>query len=106
VTGILFALLVYNFICVFSFSAVYSTIDFEKHFNLPENVKNNYSTRLYYAFAIQATVMAGEIYPTTDLGHTIVSLQILTAWLVTLVLIVPWISAATAGRHHRAMHRA
>ena len=100
VTSILLMLCLYNMVCVFGFSLWYSAIDFEKHFSIPEGVSNNYSTRLYYAFAVQATCMAGEIYPKTNMAHTIQSLQILTAWLVTLILVVPWITAAR--RQHRS----
>lgn len=94
VTGILLLLIVYNCVCIFGFSAVYSLMDFEKHFVLPEGVENNYSTRLYYSLAVQATCMAGEIYPKTTTAHTTQSIQIMSAWLTTLILVVPWISAA------------
>ena len=94
VTGILLLLLAYNAVCVFGFSAVYSLVDFDKHWALPEGVENNYSTRLYYSLAVQATCMAGEIYPKTTTARTVQSIQIMSAWLTTLILVVPWISAA------------
>ena len=96
VTSILMMLIAYNVVCVFGFSAWYSAIDFDKHYALPEGVPNSLSTRMYYALAVQATCMAGEIYPKTTLARTIQSLQITSAWLVTLVLVVPWITAAQA----------
>lgn len=98
VVSILLMLLTYNVVCVFGFGAWYSAIDFEKHYALPEGVENTFSTRLYYALAVQATCMAGEIYPKTTLARTIQSLQITSAWLVTLVLVVPWITAAKRQR--------
>ena len=91
VTGILLLLMAYNVVCVFVFAGVYTMVDFQKHFAIPDEVENNWSTRMYYSLAVQATCMAGEIYPKTTLAHTIQSLQIVSSWLVTLMLVVPWI---------------
>lgn len=93
VRNILIALLVYNLSCVLFFSMMYNVIGFDDHFELPESVAPTYANALYYSFAVQATCMAGEIYPKTPLGRGMLSFQILSAYLTTMVLIVPWIKA-------------
>ena len=98
VRNILITLLVYNFVCVFFFATVYTALGFDKHFDLPDNVSPNFANALYYSFATQATCMAGEITPKTAVGRGLLSFQILSAYLTTMVLIVPWIKAA----NHRA----
>jgi hypothetical protein len=95
VTRVLWLLLAYNFMCVFFFAAMYSAIDFNAHFVVPAGVRADASTRLYYAFATQSTQMAGEIYPKTALARGLVSFQILSAYVVTLALVVPWIHAVS-----------
>lgn len=95
VRNVLALLLLYNLASVFLFSMLYKVVGFEKHFNLPEGMSPSYANALYYSFATQATCMAGEIYPKTQTGRTILSLQILSAYLTTMVLIVPWIKAST-----------
>lgn len=97
IRNILFLLLMYNLTCVLVFSAVYYSVGFEKNFNLPEGTEPSYQNCLYYSFAVQATCMAGEIYPKTATGRAILSFQILSAFLVTMVLIVPWIKASRAA---------
>ena len=93
VRNILLALFVYNLTCTLFFSMMYSVVGFDKHFVMPEGTKPDYANALYYSFAVQATCMAGEIYPKTPLGRGILSFQILSAYLTTMVLIVPWIKA-------------
>lgn len=95
VRNVLMLLLVYNLISVFFFSFLYVGIGFGTHFQMPEGTKPTYANALYYSFAVQATCMAGEIYPKTPLGRGILSMQILSAYLTTMVLIVPWIKAST-----------
>lgn len=95
VRNILFLLVAYNLTSVLIFSGLYTAIGFEKNFNLPEGTEPTYANALYYSFAVQATCMAGEIYPKTALGRGILSMQILSAYLTTMVLIVPWIKAST-----------
>lgn len=90
---ILALLFAYNVVCVLTFSAIYYKVGFDKHFELPETVKPNYVNALYYSLAVQATCMAGEIYPKTALGRGILSFQITSAYLTSMVLIVPWIKA-------------
>lgn len=99
VRNILLALITYNLTSVFLFSALYTAIGFDTHFELPETAKPTYANALYYSFAVQATCMAGEIYPKTPLGRGILSLQILSAYVTTMVLIVPWIKASTRHAH-------
>lgn len=96
-TSVLLLLLAYNALCVFGFFTVYSCIDFDKHYQLADGGTNNWSTRLYYSFSVQTTCMC-EIYPRNTLGRTLTSLQILSSWVPTLLLIVPWIRAT---RHRR-----
>lgn len=95
VRNILLLLLAYNLTSVLLFSSVYKAIGFDKHFNLPEGMRPTFANCMYYSFAVQATCMAGEAYPKTQLGRTVLSLQILSAYLTTMVLIVPWIKAST-----------
>lgn len=94
VRNILVMLLIYNLSCVLLFSGLYTAVGFGKHFNLPEGMEDNYQNALYYSFATQATCMAGEVYPKTALGRGLISFQILSAYLTTLALIVPWIKAS------------
>lgn len=95
VQNILLLLLAYNLTCVLLFSSLYKAIGFEKHFILPDHMAPNYANCMYYSFAVQATCMAGEVSPKTQLGRTLLSLQILSAYMTTMVLIVPWIKAST-----------
>lgn len=94
IKSIIWLLFIYNLVCIFAFSLLYKLVGFSDHFELNEGVEDAYPTALYFSFATQATCMAGEIYPKTRLGRGIMSFQILSAWLVTLVLIVPWIKMA------------
>lgn len=98
VSRILALLLAYNLACVCFFAAAYSFIDFDTHFVVPAGVRTDVSVRLYYAFATQSTQMAGEIYPKTALARALVSVQILSAYVVTLALVVPWIRASAFAR--------
>lgn len=91
-TSVLVSLMLYMAFMVFGFCGVYSAIDFHKHFNVEEK-DDTALTRLYYSLGVQATVMT-EIAPKTPLGRRLVMLQILSAWLPTLFLVVPWIKAA------------
>jgi hypothetical protein len=91
VKGILQLLLVYNLTCVVVFATAYYSIGFGKNFNLPETMDDTYINCLYYAFAVQATCMAGEVYPKTRLGRGILAMQILSAFMATMVLLVPWV---------------
>ena len=94
---ILWLLFLYNLGSVVAFSMLYHTVGLDKHFELPEGTPATYPNCLYYAFAVQATCMAGEIYPKTPLGRGILSCQILSAFLSTMVLIVPWIRATSSA---------
>lgn len=93
--NILLLLFAYNIVCMMTFATLYYSTGFDKHFNLPEGVKPNFLNALYYSLAVQATCMAGEIYPKTSFGRGILSFQITSAYLTTIVLIVPWIKSAT-----------
>ena len=95
VRNILVLLLVYNLTCVLLFSTLYKVVGFDTHFVLPDHMEPSYANCMYYSFAVQATCMAGEVYPKTQLGRTLLSLQILSAYMTTMVLIVPWIKAST-----------
>ena len=95
VRNILLLLLAYNLTCVLLFGSLYVAVGFDKHFDLPEHMAPSFANSLYYSFAVQATCMAGEVTPKTQLGRTLLSLQILSAYLTTMVLIVPWIKAST-----------
>jgi hypothetical protein len=97
VRNILLLLLVYNLVCIFSFAGIYMGIGFDKHFQLPPDIKPTYANALYYSFATQATVMAGEIVPKTALGRGVLSVQITSAFLSTMVLLVPWVNTLTRG---------
>lgn len=95
VKGILALLLVYNLMCVIVFSTLYYTFDIRKHFVTPDGFQGTYLDCMYYAFAVQSTCMAGEVYPRTALGRALLSFQLLSAFLATMVLIVPWIKATS-----------
>lgn len=89
--NILILLFTYNIACLFTFAVIYHTTGFDKHFNLPPDVKPTFQNALYYSLATQATCMAGEITPKTPFGRGVLSFQITSAYLTTMVLIVPWV---------------
>lgn len=93
-TDVLVLLFLYNTICLFMFATLYYAIGFEQHFNLPEDMEPSFKNCLYYSLATQATCMAGEVTPKTPLGRGVLSFQITSAYLATLVLIVPWVRQA------------
>lgn len=92
--GILTLLFAYNLACVLTFATLYYAVGLDTHFNIPEGADNSFGTCMYYSFAVQSTCMAGEIYPKTAVGRGILSFQLLSAMMVTMILIVPWIRAA------------
>ena len=86
----------YNFVCVLLFTAIYSSIDFSKHFSLAPGVHDSVGTRMYYAFLTQSQCMsAGDITPITPLAHALLSIQVIFSWFLMLifVLALPFISA-------------
>lgn len=93
--NILVLLLIYNLTCVLVFSSLYYTMGFKKHFNTPDEMQETFPNCMYYAFAVQSTCMAGEVYPKTTTGRTLLSFQLMSAFVSTMVLIVPWIKAAS-----------
>lgn len=93
-TDVLWLLFLYNAICLFMFATLYWVIGFDQHFNLPDDMRPNYQNCLYYSLATQATCMAGEVTPKTPLGRGVLSFQITSAYLASLVLIVPWVRQA------------
>lgn len=95
VRNVLVMLLIYNMTCVLTFATIYHTSGFTKHFNVPDDMEPTFANCLYYSFATQSTCMAGEVTPRTTYGRGVLSFQLLSAYLTTLVLIVPWIKAST-----------
>lgn len=95
VRNILVMLLAYNLSCVLAFSTVYHAVGLRNHFAVPDGFEDSFLNCMYYAFAVQTTCMAGEVYPKTQLGRTLLSFQLLSSWMSTMVLIVPWVRAAT-----------
>lgn len=95
VKSILALLLAYNLACVVVFATLYYTLGIKKHFTTPDEFEGTYADCLYYAFAVQTTCMAGEVYPKTPLGRALLSFQLLSAFVAAMVLIVPWIKAST-----------
>ena len=93
--GILILLFAYNLACVLVFSTLYYIVGFENHFHTPDDFQPSFPNCMYYAFAVQSTCMAGEVYPKTTLGRGLLSFQLLSAFLATMVLIVPWIKAVS-----------
>lgn len=91
---VLVLLFAYNVTCLLLFATIYYSTGFDRHFNLPPDVKPTYVNALYYSLATQATCMAGEITPKTAFGRGVLSFQITSAYLTSMVLIVPWIHAA------------
>ena len=92
--NVLLLLFAYNALCLCLFGALYYFTGFDTHFNLPPDMKPNFANALYYSLATQATCMAGEITPKTPFGRGILSFQITSAYLASIVLIVPWIRSA------------
>jgi hypothetical protein len=89
--NILLLLFAYNIVCLVAFALVYYHAGFDKHFNLPPDVEPSFKNALYYSLATQATCMAGEITPKTTFGRGVLSVQITSAYLTSMILIVPWV---------------
>lgn len=93
-SNVLLLLFTYNTLCLLTFATIYYFSGFDEHFNLPPDMKPNFQNCLYYSLATQATCMAGEVTPKTPFGRGVLSFQITSAYLATIVLIVPWIRTA------------
>lgn len=93
--NILILLFAYNILCLLGFAVVYHFAGFDAHFNLPADMPPTFKNALYYSLATQATCMAGEVTPKTAFGRGVLSFQITSAYLTTMVLIVPWVRGAT-----------
>jgi len=79
----------YNFVCVLLFTAVYSSIDFSKHFSLAPGVHDSIGTRMYYAFLTQSQCMsAGDVTPITPLAHALLSTQVIFSWFLMLMFVI------------------
>ena len=98
VKEIVIMLFAYNALCVFMFSVIYYNSGFDKHFELPEGFAPNYQNCLYYSLAVQATCMAGEVYPKTAFGRGVLSFQITSAYVTTLMLLAPWVHHVNRAR--------
>lgn len=90
-TQVLAFLFIYNVVCLLVFGVIYYNVGFDKHFNLPDDMDPSFKNCMYYSLATQATCMAGEVTPKTSFGRGVLSFQITSAFLTTMVLVVPWI---------------
>lgn len=85
------SLFLYNALLLAVFTLIYSVIDFDRHFILPDHIKHaDTSVKMYYAFLSQSNVMAGEIAPRTSTGRTLLAVHILLSWSIILAFVVPW----------------
>lgn len=91
-------LVAYNLFVYSIFVALYSVIDFKKHFDIPAGLEPTTSVRMYYAFLSQAGVMAGEIVPKTAFGRALLSMHILLSWGIVVALLVPWDHTSSSSK--------
>lgn len=80
---------------------VYSSIDFAKHFTVPEDARLNFGTLLYFSATLSATFSCpNDIVPRSQLGRGLVSLHALISWLQSVLVI--FLSAATRAIEREA----
>lgn len=82
----------YNFATWMLFCIVYRSVDFPRHFKVPEDFRHDLSTTGYYAFQVQTQMYGTDIVPATSFGRAVVSLHGLLAWSQTIVFLAPWIA--------------
>lgn len=90
-------ILLYNLLVFAAFYAIYHTIEFEKHYQIPEGVHATPSFIMYFAFLTHANAMCAEVTPKTELGRNLMGFHVLFSWGLFLVLLAPWSSIPTAN---------
>ena len=82
---ILYNLLVFSF-----YVAIYSSIDFEKHFEVASGVQVTPAFIMYFAFLTHANAMCAEVVPRTEFGRNLLGTHVLCSWALFLILLAPW----------------
>ncbi len=80
-------IVLYNLMVYSMMIAIYHSIDFHKHFNVPH--KAGLGTHMYFAWMTHTNVMAGEITPKTALGRGLMCMHVLLTWGMVMVLLSP-----------------
>jgi serine acetyltransferase len=91
-------ILLYNFFLWLTFAVVYRRIDFETHFDVPQDFDHGWSWTAYYAFQISTQMYGTTIVPKTTTGRTLVAIHGLFAWAQTVVFLAPWIAITSYSK--------
>ena len=84
------AIVLYNLIVYAIYVAIYSSIDFNKHFETTVPITPSFI--MYFAFLTHANAMCAEVTPKTELGRNLLGTQVLCSWGLFLILMAPWTS--------------
>ena len=80
------AAVAYN-LCLFAvFFAIYSALDFSRHFTSARPVTAR--GKLYYALMVHTTMGSNDIVPNTDLARMVTALHATLTWVQLLLIIV------------------
>lgn len=83
-------LLLYNLVVWLVFSVVYNTIDFPKHFDVPDYYTHTLDNSMYFSWQVQSQMFGTNVIPRTKKGRIIVALHGVFAWTQTIIFLAPW----------------
>ena len=84
------AIFLYNLLVYTTFVAIYSNIDFEKHFEITNGAKPTPAFFMYFAFLTHSNAMCAEVVPRTEFGRTLLGCNVFCSWVLFLSLLAPW----------------
>lgn len=84
------AIILYNLLIYTIFVAIYSSIDFEKHFEITNGTKPTPAFFMYFAFLTHSNAMCAEVTPRTEFGRTLLGFNVFCSWILFLTLLAPW----------------
>jgi hypothetical protein len=83
-------LLVYHVAVWFMFTLIYKNIDFEKHFEVPDDFTQSFSEVAYYSYQCVVQMYGTSIVPKTTVGRSIVSMQSFLTYSIVVIMLAPW----------------
>lgn len=86
------AIILYNLMVYAIFVTIYSTIDFEKHFEITNGTKPTPAFFMYFAFLTHTNAMCAEVVPRTAFGRSLLFANVFCSWILFLTLLAPWTS--------------
>jgi hypothetical protein len=92
------SILLYNFLLWLTFAVTYRLVDFDKHFNVPEEFDGNWSWTAYYALQVSTQMYGTSIVPKTNTGRTLVAIHGVLAWAQTVIFLAPWIAISSYSK--------